>query len=173
MSIGRCSSRRCCIWLLNAAEAMPGGGQLRLVRAGGAKWRRLRWGDTGKGIPLKIARRFSNCFSPRDREGSGIGWRVRFELCRLLNGSIDFTSEVGAGHDVPNRTATRGLNMTEKPVRSLMQIIYEERPASPTGSGQAPGGPYKSRTRDKPFSESTHGGCSSLLRRVRGWVGAA
>jgi len=67
--------------VLNAAEAMPIGGQLRLGAEPPRRMAEISVGDTGKGIAPETARKFFNYFSPRVREAAESGLRVRFELC--------------------------------------------------------------------------------------------
>jgi PAS domain S-box-containing protein len=83
--------------VLNAAEAMPGGGQLRLVLSRRGESAEIAVGDTGKGIPLENRQKIFQLFFTTRPGGSGIGLASTFRIVQLLNGSIDFTSEVGRG----------------------------------------------------------------------------
>src|SRR6266700_199760 len=83
--------------VLNAAEAMPGGGQLRLVLSRRGEMAEITVGDTGKGIPLENRQKIFQLFFSTRPGGSGIGLASTFRIMQLLNGSIDFTSEVGRG----------------------------------------------------------------------------
>src|SRR5712664_2036665 len=83
--------------VLNAAEAMPGGGQLRLVLSRRGEMAEITVGDTGKGIPLENRQKIFQLFFTTRPGGSGIGLASAFRIVQLLNGSIDFTSEVGRG----------------------------------------------------------------------------
>jgi signal transduction histidine kinase len=83
--------------VLNAAEAMPSGGQLRLVLSRRGETAEITVGDTGKGIPLENRQRIFQLFFTTRPGGSGIGLASTFRIVQLLNGSIDFTSEVGRG----------------------------------------------------------------------------
>ncbi len=56
--------------VLNAAEAMPQGGQLQLTLSRRGEMAEITVGDTGKGIPWKIVRKSSNCFLRPDREAA-------------------------------------------------------------------------------------------------------
>jgi len=67
--------------VLNAAEAMPSGGQLRLVLSRRGEAAEITVGDTGKGIPLENRQKISNCFSPLVREAAESGLQAHFELC--------------------------------------------------------------------------------------------
>jgi PAS domain S-box-containing protein len=83
--------------VLNAAEAMPGGGQLRLVLSRRGEAAEITVGDTGKGIPIENRQKIFQLFFTTRPGGSGIGLASTFRIVQLLNGSIDFTSEVGRG----------------------------------------------------------------------------
>jgi PAS domain S-box-containing protein len=83
--------------VLNAAEAMPNGGQLRLVLSRRGEMAEITVGDTGKGIPPENQQRIFQLFFTTRPGGSGIGLASTFRIVQLHNGSIDFTSEVGRG----------------------------------------------------------------------------
>jgi signal transduction histidine kinase len=83
--------------ILNAIEAMPGGGTLAidLERHGDAAEIRIR--DSGKGIaPEHRARIFQLFFTTRPG-GSGIGLASAFRTVQMHDGSIDYESEPGRG----------------------------------------------------------------------------
>jgi PAS domain S-box-containing protein len=83
--------------VLNAAEAMPIGGQLRLVLSRRGEMAEISVGDTGKGITPENRQKIFQLFFTTRPGGSGIGLASTFRIVQLLNGSIDFTSEVGRG----------------------------------------------------------------------------
>src|SRR6266699_371590 len=83
--------------VLNAADAMPNGGQLRLVLSRRGEMAEISVGDTGKGIPLENRQKIFQLFFTTRPGGSGIGLASTFRIVQLHNGSIDFTSEVGRG----------------------------------------------------------------------------
>jgi PAS domain S-box-containing protein len=83
--------------VLNAAEAMPNGGQMRLVLSRRGEMAEITVGDTGKGISPENRQKIFQLFFTTRPGGSGIGLASTFRIVQLLNGSIDFTSEVGRG----------------------------------------------------------------------------
>src|SRR5467141_1077763 len=87
--------------VLNAAEAMPQGGQLRLVLSRRGEMAEIAVGDTGKGIPPENRQKIFQLFFTTRPGGSGIGLASTFRIVQLHNGSIDFTSEVGRGTPRP------------------------------------------------------------------------
>lgn len=83
--------------VLNAAEAMADGGQLRLVLSRRGEMAEITVGDTGKGIPPENQQKIFQLFFTTRPGGSGIGLASTFRIVQLHNGSINFTSEVGRG----------------------------------------------------------------------------
>ncbi len=83
--------------VLNAAEAMPNGGQLSLVLSRRGEMAEITVADTGKGIPPENKQKIFQLFFTTRPGGSGIGLASAFRIVQLHNGSIDFTSEVGRG----------------------------------------------------------------------------
>src|SRR5215467_365609 len=83
--------------VLNAAEAMPNGGQLRLMLSRRGEMAEITVGDTGNGIPPENQQKIFQLFFTTRPGGSGIGLASTFRIVQLHNGSIDFTSEVGRG----------------------------------------------------------------------------
>jgi signal transduction histidine kinase/type II secretory pathway pseudopilin PulG len=83
--------------VLNAVEAMPAGGQLRLVLSRRGEMAEITVGDTGRGIPVENRQKIFQLFFTTRPGGSGIGLASTFRIVQLHNGSIDFTTEVGRG----------------------------------------------------------------------------
>ena len=83
--------------VLNAVEAMPGGGQIRLELTRRAEMAEITVTDTGRGIAPENRQKIFQLFFTTRPGGSGIGLASTFRIVQLLNGSIDFNSEVGRG----------------------------------------------------------------------------
>ena len=83
--------------VLNAVEAMPSGGQLRLMLSRRGENAEITVGDTGKGIAVENRQKIFQLFFTTRPGGSGIGLATTFRIVQLHNGSIDFTTEVGRG----------------------------------------------------------------------------
>jgi PAS domain S-box-containing protein len=83
--------------VLNAVDAMPNGGQIRLELTRRGEMAEITVGDTGKGIAPENRQRIFQLFFTTRPGGSGIGLASTFRIVQLHNGSIDFTSEVGRG----------------------------------------------------------------------------
>lgn len=83
--------------VLNAVDAMPGGGQLRLMLNRKGDMAEISVADTGRGILPENRQKIFQLFFTTRPGGSGIGLASTFRIVQLHNGSIDFTSEVGRG----------------------------------------------------------------------------
>jgi PAS domain S-box-containing protein len=83
--------------VLNAVEAMPSGGQLRLMLSRRGEMAEITVGDTGRGIPMENRQKIFQLFFTTRPGGSGIGLASTFRIVQLHNGSIEFTTEVGRG----------------------------------------------------------------------------
>ncbi|MGH9592556.1 MAG: sensor histidine kinase, partial [Bryobacteraceae bacterium] len=83
--------------ILNAIDAMPGGGRLAITLERRGEMVDIEIEDTGKGIAPEHRQRIFQLFFTTHPGGSGIGLASAFRTVQLLNGSIDFKSEVGRG----------------------------------------------------------------------------
>jgi PAS domain S-box-containing protein len=83
--------------ILNAVEAMPSGGELRIALARRGEMAEITVTDTGRGIPAEQQQKIFQLFFTTRPGGSGIGLATTFRIVQLHNGSIDFHSEAGHG----------------------------------------------------------------------------
>ena len=83
--------------LLNAVDAMPGGGQIKLDLSRRGEMAEISVADTGRGIPPENRQKIFQLFFTTRPGGHGIGLASAFRIVQLHNGSIDFTTEVGRG----------------------------------------------------------------------------
>ena len=89
--------------LINAVEAMPEGGQLkvatRMITDSGERQIQIEIADTGVGIPDEVMDRlFEPFFTTRhDKKGVGLGLSVVYGIIRRHHGKIDVQSRVNEG----------------------------------------------------------------------------
>lgn len=85
----------------NGIEAMPAGGGI-FIHAGLEEGRclRIRFTDTGPGIPDSKLARLGQPFFTTKEKGTGLGLTVCFKIMENHHGSIRFQSEVGKGTTV-------------------------------------------------------------------------
>jgi signal transduction histidine kinase len=83
---------------INACQAMPQGGSLRLVSAPASRQRvEIRFEDTGVGIaPEHLGRIFDLYFTTKER-GTGIGLSMVYRIIQMHDGEIEVQSTPGRG----------------------------------------------------------------------------
>ncbi len=84
--------------ILNAGQAMPTGGTLRLETAGENGHLRIGISDTGCGIrPEHMQRIFDPFYTTKDTQGTGLGLSVSYGIVENHGGTIEVDSTPGAG----------------------------------------------------------------------------
>ena len=83
--------------VVNAIQAMPHGGELRIECALREEDAEIRISDTGVGIPPELRDKIFRLYYTTKPEGSGIGLAMTFRIVQLHDGAIDFSSEPGKG----------------------------------------------------------------------------
>jgi hypothetical protein len=83
--------------VVNAIQAMPHGGELRIECAVRGEEAEIRISDTGVGIPPELREKIFRLYYTTKPEGSGIGLAMTFRIVQLHDGTIDFSSEPGKG----------------------------------------------------------------------------
>jgi len=83
--------------LVNAMQAMKGGGELRLESVVAGDSVEIRVSDTGPGIPPELREKIFRLYFTTKQGGSGIGLAMTFRIVQLHDGTIDFSSEPGKG----------------------------------------------------------------------------
>ncbi|HTP33096.1 MAG TPA: ATP-binding protein [Candidatus Acidoferrales bacterium] len=83
--------------VVNAMQAMPGGGRLGFESCVKADTAEIRVSDTGTGISPELRDKIFRLYFSTKTKGSGIGLAMTFRIVQLHDGTIDFTSEPGKG----------------------------------------------------------------------------
>jgi len=83
--------------VVNAIQAMPQGGELRIECSVREEQAEIRISDTGPGIPPELREKIFRLYFTTKPEGSGIGLAMTFRIVQLHDGAIDFSSEPGKG----------------------------------------------------------------------------
>ena len=84
--------------ILNAVDAMPGGGELSITTESEDESCVIRFKDTGEGMPEEVRSRvFDPFFTTKGVDGNGLGLSVSYGIVTRHNGRIEVESKVGAG----------------------------------------------------------------------------
>jgi signal transduction histidine kinase len=81
----------------NGAQAMPGGGNLRVILEDDRKMAVLRIADEGTGIPDEIREKIFDLYFTTKSGGSGIGLAMTYRILQLHHGSVEVQSKQGRG----------------------------------------------------------------------------
>ncbi|MBI4536905.1 MAG: PAS domain-containing protein [candidate division NC10 bacterium] len=96
--------RQACLNLmLNACQAMPSGGEVRVGTTHEAGWAVIRITDTGSGIAPEDLEKIFRLYYTTKPGGSGIGLAMVYRTVQLHDGSIDVQSELDQGTTVTIR----------------------------------------------------------------------
>jgi signal transduction histidine kinase len=114
---------------LNAAQAMPNGGTLRVILEEERRMAVLRIADNGVGIPLEIREKIFDLYFTTKSGGSGIGLAMTYRILQLHHGNVDVQSKVGRGTEFSLRIP---LAATEWGRRHLQPAQVEETKGSET-----------------------------------------
>ena len=107
---------------MNACQAMPNGGTLRLsARPRAAQPGEVRFEDTGVGIPAEhLGKIFDLYFTTKDH-GTGIGLSMVYRIIQLHDGEVEVAIDARPGDDVPRPStqSKRDLNDRSLPTGQL------------------------------------------------------
>lgn len=84
--------------LLNAREAMPNGGEIKVTAHAGDDYSvRVTISDNGPGIPLEIREKIFEPYYTTKEKGSGLGLAIVRHNIEIYGGSVKIESELGKG----------------------------------------------------------------------------
>ncbi len=83
--------------ILNAMDAMPGGGTLRISTSHGDSLARLEIADTGVGLTLEECQRLFTPYYTTKQHGTGLGLAIVQSVISDQGGTISVESEAGVG----------------------------------------------------------------------------
>jgi signal transduction histidine kinase len=95
--------------LLNAMQAMPDGGLVRIVVRRDQRAALVEIADDGVGIPESLLPRIFDLYFTTKPRGSGIGLAMTYRILQLHGGSLEVSSNADAGS--PNHGTTFTLQM--------------------------------------------------------------
>ena len=83
--------------IVNAAEAMPTGGNLEIITKEKDNLITISFSDTGEGIPAEEKLRIFDPFYTTKKTGTGLGLSISYQSILLHDGTIDVESELDKG----------------------------------------------------------------------------
>jgi signal transduction histidine kinase len=83
--------------ILNAAEAMPDGGQLTITAGHDTRKLTIEFADTGPGLSAEVQAHLFEPFYTTKTDGSGLGLAVSHEIIANHGGELTIHSTPGAG----------------------------------------------------------------------------
>jgi signal transduction histidine kinase len=110
--------------VLNAVQAMPSGGRLRIALRREPRLAAIEIGDSGAGIPEAVLPRIFDLYFTTKPTGSGIGLAMTYRILQLHGGAMDVRSNASA------ESPERGTVFTLRIPTSGANASEERRPAS-------------------------------------------
>ena len=83
--------------IVNAAEAMPTGGKLKITTKETNNMVMISFSDTGEGIPVEEKSRIFDPFYTTKKTGTGLGLSISYQTIELLGGTIEVDSNLDKG----------------------------------------------------------------------------
>jgi CheY-like chemotaxis protein len=123
--------------IVNAVDAMPNGGKLKISCVADKSQLRLLFADNGTGMPEDVRQKiFDPFFTTKGAHGTGLGLSVSYSIIERHEGSISVASNIGEGTvftielptaDVATESVTERANEVESPKLSI--LVIDDEPA--------------------------------------------
>ena len=81
----------------NSADAMPGGGEIKICARADGNFARVEFSDTGEGMSQKVLERIFEPFFTTKQKGTGLGLAVCHTIVQEHGGDLFYESRVGEG----------------------------------------------------------------------------
>jgi len=122
--------------IVNAVDAMPQGGSLKICCQQKGNRLRLRFADTGTGMNDDVRERvFEPFYTTKGVHGTGLGLAVSYGIIERHQGMISVESKPGAGTtfyiDLPHAESTEHIDTEQKPdaqMPSLSVLVVDDEP---------------------------------------------
>jgi signal transduction histidine kinase/CheY-like chemotaxis protein len=123
--------------IVNAVDAMPQGGKLSITCERAVDILRLRFADTGTGMPDDVRQKiFDPFFTTKGAQGTGLGLSVSYSIIERHEGSISVTSVPNGGTvftiELPameSVTQTAAASEQDSDMESMSILVIDDEPA--------------------------------------------
>lgn len=124
--------------VINACDAMPGGGTVRVRLHADAEVVSIDVADTGTGMPPEVLQRLFDPFFTTKEHGTGLGLPMAQAIVAEAGGTLDVRTEVGSGTtmivrlpraEAPDPTAEERHDVAdEAPASGVRVLVVEDEP---------------------------------------------
>ncbi len=156
--------------ILNAVDAMPGGGRLSFATSADVQRVELLVADTGAGMPEHVRQRiFDPFFTTKGPQGTGLGLSMTYGILSRHGAQISVESEEGKGTRF--RLTFPRTTLAEQSGSRARHALRDGVPALPRGGRRADGG--RGAGRHHRVRRPHRGGAGQRSRRGRALPGRA
>ncbi len=99
--------------VINGVQAMPSGGNIKIIARKTESAALLEISDNGPGIPKEIQDKIFNLYFTTKKAGSGIGLAMTYRVLQLHNGALEFETEANKGTTFRLQVPLRQIDMSK------------------------------------------------------------